>query len=250
MSSESGSAGHLDIGGVFEATAEIYKKCFGTVWIVALVLLIPAAVIMAILGNEGVLGLLGSLVNLVATAWLLGSVIRIVQDVEEDGRVDWSVGEILGSVTGRLFWILVLQLVLGILIGIGLIFFIIPGVILALMWAVSMPSLVVENKSVSDAMSRSSELTRHNRMRILGVVVLILAIYVVIAVVGALLVAAVPVLGALILVAVGVLAYPYFAIISTVLYYRLRELKDGVVVAVEETAIVEESIDPPPSPGS
>ncbi len=250
MSSESGSAGHLDIGGVFEATTEIYKKVFGTVWIVALVLLIPAAIIVAILGNDGILGALGSLVQLVATAWLLGSIIRIVQDVEEDGRVDWSVGEILGSVTGRLFWIIVLQIVVSILVGIGLIFFIIPGVILALMWSVSMPSLVVENKGVFDSMSRSSDLTKDNRMRILGVVLVVIAIYIAILIIGGLLTAAVPVVGIIALVVVGVLAYPYVAIISAVLYYRLRELKEGVAVAVEETVVVEESIDPPPTPGT
>ena len=43
--------GHLDIGGVFDSTTEIYKNCFGTVWIVALVLLIPANIIVALLGN-------------------------------------------------------------------------------------------------------------------------------------------------------------------------------------------------------
>ncbi len=250
MSSQSGTAGQLDIGGVFEATTEIYKKVFGTVWIVALILLVPTAIIVALLGNDGFGGFLGSIIQLVATAWLLGSIIRIVQDVEEDGQVDWGVGEILGSVTGRLVWIILLQIVVGILVGIGLLLLIVPGVILALMWAVSMPSLVVEEKGVFDSMSRSSELTRDNRMRILGVVLVVLAVYIAILIIGGLLTAAVPVLGIIALIIVGVLAYPFVAIISAVLYYRLRELKEGVAVAVEETVIVEESIDTPPTPGT
>jgi hypothetical protein len=226
---------------------EIYKKAFGNVWIVALILLVPAAIIVALLGNDGIGGLLGQLVQLVATAWLLGSIIRIVQDVEEDGQVDWSVGDILGSVTGKLIGIILLQIVVGILVFIGFIFFIIPGVILALMWAVSMPSLVVEDKGVFQSMSRSSELTKSNRMRILGIVVVVLVIYFVIAIIGALLTAAIPVVGIIALIAVGVLAYPYIAIISAVLYYRLVELKEGVSVAVQETVVVEEAIDPPPT---
>ena len=247
MSAQSGTA-HLDIGGVFEATTEIYKKCFSTVWIVALILLVPAAIIVALLGNDGLGGLIGSLVNLVVTAWLIGSIVRIVQDVEEDGQVDWSVGEILSSVTPRLISIILLQIVVGILVFIGLIFFIIPGVILALMWSVSMPSLVVEEKGVFDSMSRSSELTKDNRMRILGLVILILVAYFVIIVLGALLTAAVPVLGIIALIVLGVLIYPYISIIAAVLYYRLRELKEGAVVAVEETLIVEDTT-PPPAPG-
>jgi len=246
MSDQSGTA-HLDIGGVFEATTEIYKKCFGTVWIVALILLVPTAIIVGLLGNDGLGGLLGSLIQLVATAWLLGSIIRIVQDVEQDGQVDWSVGDILGSVTGKLIGIILLQIVVSILVFIGFIFFVIPGVILALMWSVSMPSLVVEDKGVFDSMSRSSELTKQNRMRILGVVLVVLVLYIAIFVIAALLTAAVPVLGIIALIIVGVLAYPYIAIISAVLYYRLVELKDGVVVAVEETVVVDEAVEPPPT---
>jgi hypothetical protein len=246
MSDQSGTA-HLDIGGVFEATTEIYKKCFGTVWIVALILLVPAAIIVALLGNDGIGGLLGSLVQIVATAWLLGSIIRVVQDVEEDGQVDWSVGDILGSVTGKLIAIILLQIVVAILVTIGLIIFIIPGVILALMWFVSLPSMVVEDKGVFDSMSRSSELTKHNRMRILGVGLVVLAVYLLIAIVVGLLTAAIPVLGIIALIIIGVLAYPYISIISAVLYYRLAELKDGVAAAVEETVVVEEAVEPPPS---
>ena len=106
--------GHLDIGGVFDSTTEIYKNCFGTVWIVALVLLIPANIIVALLGN-GILGIIGSLISLAASAWLMGSIIKIVQDVEADGRVDMSVGEILGAVWPRIIPIILLEIVVGIL---------------------------------------------------------------------------------------------------------------------------------------
>jgi hypothetical protein len=246
MSDQSGTA-HLDIGGVFEATTEIYKKAFGSVWIVALILLVPAAIIVALLGNDGLGGLLGQLVQMVVTAWLLASIIRIVQDVEEDGQVDWSVGDILGSVTGKLIAIILLQIVVGILVFIGFLFFVIPGIILALMWSVSMPALVVEDKGVFESMSRSSQLTKSNRMRILGIVLVVLLIYIVIAIVAALLTAAVPILGIVALIAIGVLAYPYIAIISAVLYYRLVELKEGFAPAVEETVVVEEAIEPPPT---
>ncbi|HTU13742.1 MAG TPA: hypothetical protein VMF31_00970 [Solirubrobacterales bacterium] len=240
----SGATGHLDVGGVFDATAEIYKRCFGTVWIVALILLIPSAIIQALVGDL-IFGLIGSLVSIAASAWLAGSVVRIVQDVETDGTVDMSVGELLGSVWPRLIPIILLQIVVGILTAIGFFLLIIPGVILTLMWVVSLPALIVEEGGVFDSMSRSSDLTRDNRMRILWIGIMILAAYIVIALVGAVLVAAVPVLGVILLIILGVLLYPYIAIISTVLYYRLRDLKEGVVMEVEETFVVEE--EPPPA---
>lgn len=218
------TAGHLDIGEVFDKTTEIYKQAFGTVWLVALILMVPAAVIVAILGDDGVLGLIGSLVNLAASAWLIGSIVRIVEDVEADGRVDWSIGEVLGSVWPRLISLIVLQLLVGILITIGLILLIVPGVILALMLIASVPAMVVENRGIFDSMSRSSELTRGNRMRILAVGLVVLAIYIAVALIGALLVAATPVIGVIALVIVAVLLYPFVSIISAVLYFRLREL--------------------------
>lgn len=240
----SGVTGHLDVGGVFSATSDIYQKCFGTVWIVALILLIPSAIIQALFA-EGALAIIGTLVNIAASAWLAGSVVRIVQDVEADGSVDFSVGEVLGSVWPRLIPIILLQIVVGILTAIGFFLLIIPGVILTLMWIVSLPSLVIEEGGVFDSMSRSSDLTRDNRMRILWLGILILAIYIAIAIVSALLIAAIPILGIIVVVLLGVVLYPYIAIISTVLYYRLLDLKEGVSMTVEETVIIEET--PPPA---
>ena len=246
----SGSAGHLDIGGVFDAAGEIYKQSFGTVWIVALILLVPAEIIIALLGSGGILGLIGTLVHWAAVAWLAGSVVKIVQNVETGGYVQMGVGEILGSVTPLLVSIILLQIVTGILIGIGTIFLIVPGVILALMWCVAVPSLVVEKLGVFDAMGRSSDLTRDNRMRILGIGLLVFFAIIGIAIVVGLLSLASWILGALVGIVLGVLIYPYVSILAAVLYYRLVQLKEGGSVVIEETVIVEETInpaDPPPA---
>ena len=246
MSGSSGTTGHLDIGGVFEATGDYYKRAFGTFWIVALVLLVPAAIIQALLGNGGLGGLISFIVQIVATAWLAGAVIRIVQDIHGDGQVDYSIGELLGSVWPRLLAIIGLQILLSIIIGIGLIFFIIPGIILALVLVVSLPSLIVESKGVFDSMSRSAELTKHNRMRILGVGILMILILIGIGIIAGLLAAITPILGAIVGLVLGILLYPYISMLTAVLYYRLVELKEGGVVAVEETVIVEEDAGPPP----
>jgi len=246
MSGSTGTGSHLDIGGVFEATGDIYKKAFGTFWIVALVLLIPAAILEAIFGAGGVGGIISGIVRLVTTAWLAGAVIRIVQDVENDGRVDYTVGDLLGSVWPRLLAIIGLQILVAIIVTIGLIFLIIPGIILALVLAVSLPALLVENIGVFDSMSRSAELTKHNRMRILGVGLLLILIVFGIAILVGLLAAVTPILGAIVGLILGVLLYPYISMLTAVLYYRLVALKGGGAVAVEETMIVEEDAGPPP----
>jgi hypothetical protein len=163
------------------------------------------------------------------------------------------VGELFGLVAPRLFSLFLLSLVVGILVGIGMIFFIIPGVILALMWIVSTPSMMVENKGVFESMSRSSDLTRQNRMRILGIGLLLIVAYIVIGLVVVLLAAITPILGIIGGIAIAVAAYPYLAIIVSVLYFNLVEVKGGRVVPgggptagieqVEEVEVVEE-VDP------
>lgn len=246
MSGSSGTTGHLDIGGVFEATGDYYKSAFGTFWIVALVLLVPAAIIQGILGGRGLGGLLATVVQIVAYAWLAGAVIRIVQDIHGDGQVEYSIGELLGSVWPRLLAIIGLQILVSIIVGVGLILLIIPGIILALILVVSLPALVVEGVGVFDAMSRSAELTRDNRMRILGVGILMIVILFGIGILVGLLSMAAWWLGALAGLILGILLYPYISMLTAVLYYRLVELKEGGVAVVEETLVVEEDAGPPP----
>ncbi len=248
------AGGKLDIGGVFSRTGDIYKQAFGTVWVVALILLVPMVILNAIAdGNGWFLNLIASVYQIVATVWLAGTIVKIVEDVESDGVVDASVGELFGLVAPRLFSLFLLSLVVGILVGIGMIFFIIPGVILALMWIVSTPSMMVENKGVFESMSRSSDLTRQNRMRILGIGLLLIVAYIVIGLVVVLLAAITPILGIIGGIAIAVAAYPYLAIIVSVLYFNLVEVKGGQVVPgggptagieqVEEVEVVEE-VDP------
>ena len=57
-------------------------------------------------------------------------------------------------------------------------------------------------------------------------------------------------LGAIVGIVLGVIVYPYVSILAAVLYFRLREVKEGAALVVEETVIVEETItpvDPPPA---
>ena len=251
------SEGKLDIGGVFSRTGEIYKQAFGTVWIVALILMIPVAVLTALADNGGALiNLIAGIVQLVAGVWLAGTIVKIVEDVESDGVVDASVGELFGLVWPRLISLILLSIVVGILTFIGFILLVIPGIILTLMWIVSTPSMMVEEKGVFDSMSRSSELTRGNRMRILGVGVLLVVAYIILALIISLLAAITPVLGIIGGIILLVAVYPYLSIIVSVLYFNLVEVKGGQVVPgggptagieqveqVEQVDVVEE-IDP------
>ncbi len=124
----------------------------------------------------------------------------------------------------------------------GALLIIIPGVILAVMWSVGVPALVVENTGVMGAFARSRELTRGYRWWILLVGLTFLVIIFIISAVGEVVLAAFrasPAIGGS-LTASGRVGYAvitslmetFGAIISAAgtaaVYYELRYLKEGI----------------------
>ena len=84
-------------------------------------------------------------------------------------------------------------------------------------------------------------------MRILGVGILLIVAYIVVALIIALLAAITPILGIIGGIALLVAVYPYLAIIVSVLYFNLVEVKGGQVVTgggptagIDEAPVVEE----------
>jgi hypothetical protein len=77
-----------------------------------------------------------------------------------------SISESFAGMKGRILYIALIMIGVGIGVGIGILFLIVPGIILALMWALTIPVAVLEDKGLRDATSRSSELTKGSRGRI------------------------------------------------------------------------------------
>ena len=121
-------------------------------------------------------------------------------------------------------------LLAGIAICIGLMFLIVPGVILAVMWCVAVPAFVAERMPVMESFGRSVRLTEGNRWRIFALfVIFALASAVLSAVVGAVTVFAPFAFR-------EVVVQPIVAVITglvgatgaAVLYVELRRIKEGV----------------------
>jgi membrane-anchored glycerophosphoryl diester phosphodiesterase (GDPDase) len=131
---------------------------------------------------------------------------------------------------------------MALVVGLGFLFMVIPGVILAVGLALAIPAVVLEPRSASAALSRSWELTRGSRWRIfaLGVTLLVLLYVPVIAISGLVAVliptgagpsfAASSVSTIVALAIAGVIQlfiYPLFYCVLTVTYYDLRVRKEG-----------------------
>ena len=109
-------------------------------------------------------GLGAILVTLVVSAASQAATVVAVSQVHLDRPA--SVMDAFSRVKHQIVPVLGLSLLVGILVGLACIALIVPGVILMLMWSLAVPVKVLENKGVTDSMSRSSELTQGHRGRI------------------------------------------------------------------------------------
>jgi uncharacterized membrane protein len=156
------------------------------------------------------------------------------------------IGDAVGRAFSRFFSLLGISILVGFGVAIGFMLLVVPGIILALRWAVAVPACVVENKGALESMRRSAELTKGHRWKIFGIWVLIAIVaIVVLSIAGALaglgVVAAPQGLGRVVLAGVIsliltaiVTAYSY--VLNTMIYHDLRTVKEGV--GTEEIAAV------------
>ncbi|MCH8685938.1 hypothetical protein [Pedomonas mirosovicensis] len=121
---------------------------------------------------------------------------------------------------------LVVAVAMAAIIGLGLFFFILPGVIFSLVFFVTMPVAIVERLPVKEALKRSVFLTEKNRWTLLGYQVIVwiasmllsFFVGVVFHFVG---------LADVATVIVSSLVYAFTAIVTSVVYHDLRRMKEG-----------------------
>lgn len=131
-----------------------------------------------------------------------------------------------------------LFIVMGVAVFFGLLFFIVPGVMMALAWVAATPVLVVERTGVFGALGRSADLTRGRRWPILGLVVLSsfaigIVQNIVTGIVGGLFSAGASPLGQLtaqlpVGAVIGVAASVVTSTGVAALYYELRSTREGI----------------------
>jgi hypothetical protein len=126
---------------------------------------------------------------------------------------------------GSVFWI---SLLVGLVVAIGFLLLIIPGIIFLTMLAVAIPALIVEDRRGTDAMSRSWNLVKGHFWHVLGTIVVA---FIITAVVGA-------VIGIFgdhnwflqwIFGSIAqIITAPFTALVSILLYIDLRSRNEGL----------------------
>ena len=195
----------------------------------------PATLRSGGISSSGYLGAiyLSSVVTLVISALVQGALTRATVSANEGVRATF--GQSLAASLRVVLPLIGLSLLWAFGVGIGFILLVVPGVILLMMWAVAVPALVVERHGVIDAFSRSAELTKGARWKILGLCLVLIVIYWLLAIVVGIIglgmfnpalngFAITNVIGSII---VGTIFNTIWGTVQPSLYVELRQWKEG-----------------------
>ena len=224
----------LDTSDTLSEVFSIYGSQAAVLLPVAFGLFVLVAVISGLLSGTILGALVAFAVSIVVTTLYQGMVVQLVRDVQ-DGRRDSSVGDLLSSAAPVVLPLIAAGFLAGLGILIGFILLVVPGLILLTIWAVIAPVIVVERTGVIEAFGRSRQLVRDNGWRVFGVILIVLVITIVVGIVlGAIGAGLADSSDAVRIVSdlIGrTITAPISALVASVLYFRLRAIKEGGTVA-------------------
>jgi hypothetical protein len=251
-----GSIPHRGIGDIISTAFDIYKANATKLLTIVAIVVVPLSFISAFLTgvvfapDEETAVVFGEEITTIsdqtlATAFLVlaigiifGLVINaVLQAAIMRGAALASVGDPLDVEASyrygfrRLGSVILISILVGLAVGVGLIFLIIPGIIFAVKFSVSIPALVVEDRRGTDAMSRSWNITKGFFWHVLGVWVLAFLVQMV---VGFVLGAIGAIFGDFWIVqwifsaAAQIITAPFSALVTVLLYIDLRARSEAL----------------------
>jgi hypothetical protein len=179
----------------------------------------PGNVLFAFLARIG-----GGVFESLATA----AVIVVVSE-RYMGR-DLTAREALERVWARIGTIFATSIIYGLMVAIGILFFVAPGLYFACKYFAMMPSVVIEGYNSSTSQKRSATLTNGSKWRVLGLIIVAWIIYfILLAFASGIVQATTRGLTGIVLTRLLVVPiYPFLGILITLLYYDLRIRNEGL----------------------
>jgi hypothetical protein len=217
------------LSGVLGEAWGYYRRFAAHFLLIAFVIYVGAAIIAALLGLAGGIGLfLGWIINLIAAFLVQAALVKAVQDVR-DGRVDLNLGETVSAVLPYLLPVAAASILAGIGISIGFILIIVPGLVLLTFWSLIVPSIIIGGEGVFGSFGKSWRTVRGYAWHVFGTYVLVFLILIVFNIVLGLVLLALPLVARNFIsnVISGTLVAPFLALVVTLIYYRLTAVHEA-----------------------
>jgi hypothetical protein len=115
-------------------------------------------------------GLLTIVLTLMGTSLLQGALVEVVRGPHEDGDDDPSALEALGRAGTKVGRLVGVALIQSIGIGLGLLLFVVPGLLALTRWAVAVPVAMLEDRKTDDAIRRSKQILAGNGWNVFKVI--------------------------------------------------------------------------------
>jgi hypothetical protein len=217
---------------IVDASFQFFKAHAGDLLVLCALLLVPPMLIKAI--TPAPYNIIFEIATNVMLLVSQGAVaVLVAAALEEDSAL--TAGEVLRRLgEGRVGNVIVVALMGGILMGLGLILLVIPGIIVAVWLAVSTPVAAIEGRRNSAALGRSRDLARGHFWHVALTMLLAWVIFVVLAfgatIVLTLVLAMVGLPERLVELVAGVVLVPLFplvAVATSLLYFDLRIRREG-----------------------
>ncbi len=233
------------IGEILDASFTVFRNRFRQLITLSAIIVVPLGIVQGLWAaslqdaandptpdfDAGLLGaslailVLGIVIAQIATAAITRAVADAYLDIDSTWQSSWS------AAMAKLGTIILTAILFGLGVFVGFIFLIIPGIIIAVSWAVYMPAIMVENLGASDSLRRSWNLVSGRRWAVFGTILLV---NILAGIVGGILGAILGIIfgdsaaGAALASAVAsVFTTPFVAAATVVIYFDLRVRKEG-----------------------
>ena len=228
------------VGRVLSTAWAVYMKNFTSFSTVALVLLLPLLFVQLFMlpgttidsevAPNPAATIIYAVLSLLLTQLITATV--VYGTIQEMRHHSASTGEALIRGLRLALPVLGVVLVASIAVAVGALLLVVPGIILFVMFWVAIPVAVVEGPGVIDSLKRSAFLTKGNRWRIFGLVIVLWLTMTVISMAISVAFAAAEAWAVYAYIDYVLTAFftLVFAVVSAVGYHDLRLLKDGVDV--------------------
>ena len=243
MQPEQGISHELGLGEVISKTFEVYRRDFAKYFVLFAVVGVIVQVVTALAQQAFVLptlpvnptpqqfsayfsALFGALflllvvifvVNIVFSTIAESSAIRLASEQITKGQV--SLGASIRFAVSRLLSIWALSIIVGIIVVLGIIALIVPGIILAIMFSLALPVLLIENKGVTESMGRSRQLVSHRWAKTFGTFLVLGIIVLIASLIFSAITAPLGFIGPVVNGILSALYQPLFPILMAVYYY-------------------------------